>query len=81
MEREYKLYDLLVYHDLDSYITPELGMTASELGFSEQGHVVALGPPIHDGRVATAVIAARPGPMPEVQSFLDARTESHEAES
>jgi hypothetical protein len=70
-EREYKLYDVFVYHDLDSYVEPRHGMNGSELGFDEDRTVVAIGRPIHEGRAATVILGGL-APMPEMQEFLDA---------
>jgi hypothetical protein len=69
-QREYKLYDILVYHDFDSFVEPEPGMNGKELGFDADLSVAAIGPPIHEGRAATVVLAARSS-MPEVQAFLE----------
>jgi hypothetical protein len=56
-------YDLLIYHDFsDTFDTQiQVGDSARVLGF-EDLHVVALGPPIHEGKDRTLVLAhgARP---------------------
>jgi hypothetical protein len=53
--------DLFTYRDFDSLdVELEVGDNAAEkLGFEFKGlHVVALGPPIHDGKDATVVLAS-----------------------
>jgi hypothetical protein len=37
MAREYQPYDVLVYHDFDSFVTPHEGMKGDELGFCGSG--------------------------------------------
>lgn len=71
-EREYKPYDVLVYHDLDSFVEPQLGMNGRELGFDEDRSVVVIAPPIHPGKTATVVLGSL-RPMPEMQAFFDAK--------
>lgn len=74
-EREYKLYDVLVYHDLDSFVEPRKGMNGRELAFGEDRTVVAIGPPIHEGRAATLILGGLTE-MPKMQELLDAWAES-----
>jgi hypothetical protein len=71
-------YDLLVYHDLadpterTGGTIPSVGDDAEAL-FGELGRnrrVVAVGPGIHERRVAV-VLAHSHGPMPEMQALLD----------
>lgn len=69
-DREYKLYDVLVYHDFDSFVEPELAMNGAELGFGADLSVAAIGDPIHEGREATIILGGL-APMPEMQAFLD----------
>lgn len=69
-QREYKLYDVFVYHDFDSFVEPQRGMNASEIGFDKDRTVVAIGQPIHEGRAGTIILGGLAG-MPEMQAFLD----------
>jgi hypothetical protein len=76
-------YDLLVYHDLSDPTestggrVPSIGDNAEEWFGSEIGrerHVVAVGPGIHEGRVAVALAHGK-RPMPELQALLDRQAE------
>ena len=67
--------DLFTYRDFDSLdVELDVGDNAAEkLGFEFKGlHVVALGPPIHDGKDATVVLGSehRPGRMQEMMRFF-----------
>jgi hypothetical protein len=70
-------FDLFTYREFDS-LDVELAVgdnAAEKLGFEFKGqHVVALGPPIHDGKDATIVLASERDPerMTELQSFFAA---------
>jgi hypothetical protein len=50
-------YDVLVYRDLETDRSYEVGEPAPELG--EGLYVVAMAPPLHPGRAATVVVAHR----------------------
>jgi hypothetical protein len=50
-------YDVLVYRDLKTNKSYNLGEPVSELG--EGLHVVAVAPPLHARRAATVVVAHR----------------------
>jgi hypothetical protein len=67
--------DLLVYHDVSAYSGTNFAIgtdAGSELGAPFAGyHIVALGPPIHDGKDATVVLAVGNRPMEEIQALLD----------
>lgn len=71
--------DLLVYHDLTDFTSPgarlEVGVNAAtELGDAFEGlYIVAVGPPIHESKDMTVVLAHGNRPMEKIQSFLDAR--------
>lgn len=63
-EREYKPYDVLVYHDLDSFVEPQLGMNGRELGFDEDRSVVrdrSADSPRKNGDRRTRKLAAHAG--------------------
>jgi len=64
-------YDLLIYHDFtDTFDTPvKVGDSARALGF-EDLHVVALGPPLHESKDRTIVLAHGARPMVEFQALL-----------
>jgi hypothetical protein len=67
--------DLFIYRDFDSLgVELDVGDNAAEkLGIEFKGlHVVALGPPIHEGRDKTVVLAteARPETMQELKTFF-----------
>jgi len=71
--------DLFTYRDFDSLgVELEVGDNAAEkLGFEFKGlQVVALGPPIHDGKDATVVLASahRPDQMKELKRFFAGRS-------
>ena len=68
-------FDLFTYRDFDSLdVELELGDNAAEkLGFEFKGlRVVALGPPIRDGKDATVVLASeqRAERMTELKRFF-----------
>jgi hypothetical protein len=67
--------DLFIYRDFDSLgVELDVGDNAAEkLGIEFKGlHVVALGPPIHEGRDKTIVLAAeaRLEMMQELKTFF-----------
>jgi hypothetical protein len=67
--------DLFIYREFDSLdVEPHTGDNAAEkLGMEFKGlHVVALGPPIHEGKDKTVVLAAeaRPEMMQELKTFF-----------
>jgi hypothetical protein len=64
-------YDLLIYHDFtDTFDSPlTVGDSARALGFEDM-HVVALGPPIHEGKDRTIVLAHGARPMREMQALI-----------
>lgn len=73
-------FDLFTYRDFDSLdVELDVGDNAAEkLGFEFKGlHVVALGPPIHEGKDATIVLGSehRPERMRELQRFFAAPSE------
>jgi len=78
-EREYKLYDVLVYHDFDSFVEPKKGMNGRDLAFGEDRAVVAVGPPIHEGRAATVILGGL-REMPEMEALLDVWAKAKQAE-
>jgi hypothetical protein len=67
--------DLLVYHDMTAYTDTNLTVGADagvELGEPFAGyHIVAVGPPIHEGKDRTVVLAFGARPMTEIQALLD----------
>jgi hypothetical protein len=68
-------FDLFTYRDFDSLdVELDVGDNAAEkLGFEFRGlHVVALGPPLHDGKDATVVLASEQSPerMQELKRFF-----------
>jgi hypothetical protein len=70
--------DIFTYHEFDSLdVELDVGDNAAEkLGFEFQDlHVVAIGPPIHDGKDATIVLASehRHGQMQELKTFFAGR--------
>ena len=73
-------FDLFTYRDFDSLdVELDVGDNAAEkLGFEFKGlHVVALGPPIHEGKDATVVLGSehRPERMRKLQRFFAAPSE------
>jgi hypothetical protein len=68
-------YDLLVYHDFEDTVNDALAVgedAGRKLGDTFEGLcVAAVGPPIHDSKDATVVLAHRASPMPDVQAFLE----------
>jgi hypothetical protein len=73
--------DLFTYRDFDSLdVDLNVGDNAAEkLGLDFRGlYVVALGPPIHDGKDKTVVLAAeaRPEMMQKLKSFFSRRSEA-----
>jgi hypothetical protein len=64
-------WDVLVYHDFSSSERPRIGEQFP--GFPEDHGVVAIGPPIHEARTATVVLAFGARPMPEVERVLRVR--------
>jgi hypothetical protein len=69
-------FDLFIYRDFDSLdVELDLGDSAAQkLGFEFKGlHVVAIGPPIRDGKDATIVLASerRPERMKELTRFFE----------
>jgi hypothetical protein len=67
--------DLFIYRDFDSLdVELDVGDNAAEkLGIEFKGlHVVAFGPPIHEGRDKTVVLAAeaRPEMMQDLKTFF-----------
>ena len=68
-------FDLFIYRDFDSLdLELDVGDNAAEkLGFEFKGlHVVALGPPIHEGKDAAIVLGSerRPEQITELQRFF-----------
>jgi hypothetical protein len=67
--------DLLVYHDFtdtgDAVL--RVGESAASLGYPDL-HVAAIGPPIHEGKERTVVLAHGARPMPRVQELLRHKT-------
>jgi hypothetical protein len=67
-------YDVLVYHDfVDTTRDTPLAVGADAhvgLGFEHGLHVVAVAPPIHEGKDATIVLANHDRPMADVQKRL-----------
>jgi len=73
-------FDLFTYRDFDSLdVELDVGDNAAEkLGFEFKGlHVVALGPPIQEGKDATIVLGSehRPEQMRNLQRFFAAPSE------
>ena len=69
-------FDLFTYRDFDSLdVELDLGDNAAEkLGFEFKGlYIVAIGPPIRDGKDATIVLASerRPERMKELTRFFE----------
>jgi hypothetical protein len=70
--------DLFIYRDFDS-LDVEIDVydnAAEKLGIEFKGlHVVALGPPIHEGKDKTVVLASehRPDRMQEIKRFFAGR--------
>jgi hypothetical protein len=79
---ERRAIDLLVYHDLTDHTSPgvrlEVGASAAaEFGDAFEGlYIAAVGPPIHDSKDVTVVLAHGNRPMPEVQALLERRPQS-----
>jgi hypothetical protein len=66
--------DLLIYRDFTDNLGADLSIgadAAKELGLEDGFYVVAKGPPIHDSKDMTVVVAAGRRLMPEVQAMLD----------
>lgn len=68
-------YDILIYHDLADTNSDapaiRVGANGTELGYSDELQVVAVGGPIHGGKDATVVLAPHHGAIPEIQQLLD----------
>jgi hypothetical protein len=67
-------YDLLVYHDFTDNLNASLNVgddAEAKLGDTFTGmYVVAVAPPVHEGRAATVVLAHGNRPMEELQQRL-----------
>ena len=63
-----RVTDLLLYRDLKTTRSYEVGEPVPELG--EGLHVVAVAPPLHAGRAATIVVAHRTNPMDVLERRL-----------
>ena len=61
-------YDVLVYRDLKTNKSYEVGEPVPELG--EGLYVVAMAPPLHARRAATVVVAHRKGRMEVLERRL-----------
>jgi hypothetical protein len=61
-------WDVLVYHDFSSSDLPEVGQPFP--GFADELRVVAVTPPLHEGREAIVVLAFGTSSMPELESRL-----------
>lgn len=67
-------YDVFVYHDLSDSTGTTLAIGDDAAKLAAPGKwIVALGPPIHDGKDATIVLGDDPRPMTDVQKLLERR--------